>query len=76
MAGITGIFNKIKGFFRKVKMELKKVNWPNRDEVYSYTGVVLLTVSVLIVFIGIVDYMFTVIITPLIMWFKGGEDSF
>ncbi len=67
MAGITGIFDKIKDFFRKVKMELKKVNWPNRNEVYSYTGVVLLTVSVLIVFIGIVDYMFTIIITPLIM---------
>ncbi len=67
MAGITNIFSKVTDFFRKVKIELKKVNWPNREEVSSYTGVVLLTISVLIVFIGIVDYVFTIIITPLIM---------
>ncbi len=59
--------SKVTDFLKKVKMELKKVNWPNRQELSSYTAVVLLTVTALIIFIGIVDALFTQIITPLIM---------
>lgn len=62
-----GIFGKIGGFLKNVKMELKKVNWPNTNELSSYTLVVLITVIVLISFIGVVDLIFSSIITPLIM---------
>ncbi|MFW6270927.1 MAG: preprotein translocase subunit SecE [Bacillota bacterium] len=62
-----GIIGKIGKFFRSVKNELKKVNWPNRNELSSYTLVVLITVIALISFIGIVDLIFSNIITPLIM---------
>lgn len=62
-----GIFGKIGNFFRNVKIELKKVNWPDRNEITSYTLVVLVTVTVLISFIGLVDLIFSNIITPLIM---------
>ena len=61
------VFSKIGKFFRKVKMELKKVNWPDKEEISSYTLVVLVTVTVLIGFIGVIDYLLTKIITPLIM---------
>ena len=62
-----GIFGKVGKFLRKVKMELKKVNWPDTNELSSYTLVVLITVAVLIGFIGVVDLLFSSIITPLIM---------
>lgn len=62
-----GFLGKIGGFFKKVRLELRKVNWPNRKDLQSYTLVVLVTVAVLIAFIGIIDVTLTNIITPFIM---------
>ncbi len=62
-----GFFGKIAKFFRQVKSEMKKVNWPTRNELSSFTLVVLITVIVLISFIGIVDLLLSNIITPLII---------
>lgn len=62
-----GFLGKIGGFLKKVRLELRKVNWPSRKDLQSYTIVVLITVSVLIAFIGIIDVALTNIITPFIM---------
>jgi preprotein translocase subunit SecE len=50
------------GFFEKTKRsskaslnELKKVHWPNKKELISYTNVVLATVAVITALIWIVD---------------------
>ncbi|MFW5984650.1 MAG: preprotein translocase subunit SecE [Halanaerobiaceae bacterium] len=67
MGAIRDKVSKVTDFLKKVKMELQKVNWPNREELTSYTAVVLITVTTLIIFIGVVDALFTQIITPLIM---------
>ena len=61
------MFGKIGKFFKQVKGELKKVHWPNKNELSSYTLVVIITVVALIAFIGVIDLAFTNIITPLIM---------
>ncbi|ADL11700.1 preprotein translocase subunit SecE [Acetohalobium arabaticum] len=61
------IFGKIKKFFREVKAELKKVNWPNQSVLLSYTTVVIVTVLAVMLFIGGVDLIFSRIITPLIL---------
>ena len=37
-------FTQIKQFYRDVKLEMKKVSWPTRQEVYSTTFVVLIAV--------------------------------
>ena len=42
-------------FFREVKLEMKKVSWPSRQEVIGNTIIVLVTVAVLSVLIGIED---------------------
>ncbi len=63
----TSFFGKIVKFFRQVKGELKKVNWPNREELTSNTLVVLVTVIVLIAFIGIIDFVLANILTPFIL---------
>lgn len=48
-----------KGFFKGVRSELKKVTWPTRDELLSYTTVVLVMCGLLAIGTGIVDAVFT-----------------
>jgi len=48
----------IKEYFRGVKIETKKVVWPTRKELISYTGVVLLTCVALSLAIWAVDSAF------------------
>lgn len=43
-------------FLREVIDELRKVVWPTAGELYRYTLVVLVTVVVISLFIGAVDY--------------------
>lgn len=42
-------------FLGEVRAELKKVHWPTRKELLSYTSTVLLTVFILSVFIFAID---------------------
>jgi preprotein translocase subunit SecE len=42
-------------FLREVRAELKKVNWPNREQIVSYTVVVLVITTVLTTLIWGVD---------------------
>jgi preprotein translocase subunit SecE len=49
-------------FLRQVRAELKKVDWPTREELLSYTVVVLVTVTVLTTFVFGLDYLFTKLI--------------
>ena len=37
---------RLKEYFRGIKIELKKVIWPTKSELASYTGVVILTCAV------------------------------
>jgi len=46
---------KIKEFFREVKVEIKKVVYPSREELMGSTWVVIFTAVVISVFLGIVD---------------------
>lgn len=48
-----------KRFFRNVIAELKKVNWPNRKEVTTYTIVVIAMVLVVAIIISIWDTILT-----------------
>jgi len=51
-------YEKARTFFKEVKIEMKKVTWPNRDELTTYTVVVLVVVVILSLYIGIVDRIF------------------
>jgi preprotein translocase subunit SecE len=48
-------------FLRDVYDELRKVVWPTWGELYRYTLVVIVTVLILGLFIGGVDYLVTAI---------------
>ena len=49
------MMNKIKEFFREVKIEIKKVVYPSREELIGSTWVVIITSIVISLFLGIVD---------------------
>ncbi len=46
-------------FMREVRSELRKVSWPTRAEVINYSIVVLVTVIVLTIMIGLLDWAFS-----------------
>jgi len=54
-AGV-GLPQKISGFWREFKTEMKKVTYPSRKETVSTTAVVIVTVLVIVLFLGLVDY--------------------
>lgn len=60
------MFDKIKNFFREVKTEAKKVNYPSRDELMGSTWVVITTVVIVSVFLGIVDVSLAKIVRLLV----------
>ena len=46
-------------FYRQVVAELRKVIWPTRTELITYTTVVVVFVVAVAVVVGIFDYVFT-----------------
>ncbi len=52
-------------FGKEVKSELSKVSWPSRTEVINYSIVVLITVIVLTLFIGAIDWVFSTFVLEL-----------
>ena len=55
----------VRQFLREVRLELKKVDWPTRKELITYTIVVLVTITVLTAFVAGVDYVFSRLLSGL-----------
>ena len=56
-------FNKIINFIKEALAELKKVIWPSRKELKNSTIAVVFTIIIASVFIGLIDLVFTKILT-------------
>ena len=56
------MLKKIKEFFKEVKIELKKVVFPSREEVIGSTKVVLVLVLIIAVFLGFIDQLLSKIV--------------
>jgi preprotein translocase subunit SecE len=54
---ITGTYNDTRDFLHDVRVEMKQVTWPSREDVVSTTGVVIATVFFFGVFLGVVDWL-------------------
>ena len=50
-----GAWKTITQFFKDVRIDMKKVIWPSRQEVINYTIVVLVTVTIVATFILVLD---------------------
>ncbi len=49
------MIKRIKDFLREVKIEIKKVVFPTKDELIGSTWVVIIVVLIISLFLGIVD---------------------
>ena len=56
----------VRQFLKEVRLELKKVDWPSRRELISYTVVVLATLIVTTMYVAGLDYVFSKAILDLL----------
>ncbi len=59
--------SKITTFLKEVRLEIKKVNWPTRQETFRYTLIVLGVSAAVAVFLGGLDFIFTTILEQFIL---------
>jgi preprotein translocase subunit SecE len=62
-----GLFGRIGLFYRQVVSELRKVIWPTREQLSTYTAVVLVFVAFIIAVVSGLD----AILTKVIFWIFG-----
>lgn len=55
MEKIKLIMNKAVQFLSQAKSELKKVTWPTRKQTLASTGVVIVIVAIIALYLGIID---------------------
>jgi len=56
------MFEKLKNYLSETRIELKKVTWPNKEELKDATRVVVISTILLTVFIGVIDQILSSII--------------
>lgn len=49
----------LSAFFKETKIELRKVIWPTKDETIKTTGMIMVAVIIVAIFLWIVDAFFT-----------------
>jgi preprotein translocase subunit SecE len=54
---VTGTYQDTRDFLHDVRVEMKQVTWPSREDVVSTTGVVIATVFFFGVFLAVVDWL-------------------
>ena len=62
-----GIFARVGLYYRQVLSELKKVVWPTRNMLTTYTAVVLVFVTFIIAVVSVIDF----VLTKVVFWVFG-----
>jgi len=57
---------KLRRFFHDIRIELKKVIWPTRHELLTFTGMVIVAILVVGIFFWILDTGFTALLKLII----------
>ncbi|XOB41642.1 MAG: preprotein translocase subunit SecE [Candidatus Nealsonbacteria bacterium] len=58
---------KILTFLKEVRLEIKKVNWPTRQETLRYTLIVIGISIAVAIFLGGIDFIFTTLLNKFIL---------
>lgn len=61
------IVNRATTFLKEVRLEIKKVDWPTRQETIRYTIIVIGVCVAVALFLGGIDFLFTTILNRLIL---------
>ena len=62
-----GLFARVGLFYRQVTNELTKVVWPTRNQLTTYTAVVLVFVTFIIAVVSLLD----LVLTKIVFWVFG-----
>jgi len=65
---IAGIPQKIVSFFKEVRLEMKKVNWPTRKETVKYTLIVVGFSVITAIFLGGLDAFYQFLLNKFIIY--------
>jgi len=61
------IFAKLITFLKEVRLEMKRVNWPSRQQTIRYTLVVIGISVAIAAYLGTLDFLFTKLLNKFIM---------
>jgi len=61
------MFTKIITFLKEVKLEIKKVNWPTRQETIRYTLIVIGISAAVAMFLGVLDFIFITLLNKFVL---------
>ena len=67
VADKLGLFGRIGLFYRQVVNELTKVVWPTRNQLTTYTAVVMVFVTFIIAVVSLLD----LVLTKIVFWVFG-----
>jgi len=65
LSRIANPFRNLWRFLRDVYSELQRVVWPSHEETYSFTVVIILAITIVAVWVGVLDLFFTTLISIL-----------
>lgn len=59
--------NKLTTFIKEARAELRKVNWPTRDQTIKFTGVVIGVSLAVSLFLGALDFLFEYVLKTFVI---------
>ena len=60
------MLNRIINFLKEVRLEMKKVNWPTREETIRYTLIVVGVSVAVAAYLGALDFVFTTLLNKFV----------
>ncbi len=64
---IANIPSKIISYFKEVKLEMKKVNWPSRQETTKYTLIVIGVSLIVAFYLGSLDFLYSFLLNKFVI---------
>jgi len=64
---MTKLIQRVINFLKEVKVELKKVNWPTKQETINYTLIVIGVSLAVAIFLGGLDFIFTWVLNTFVL---------
>jgi len=64
---IQSIPSKITTFLKEVRLEMKKVNWPTRQQTLRYTLIVIGVSVAIAIYLGAIDFILTTLLNKFIL---------
>lgn len=59
--------SKLISFLQEARVELSRVNWPNRETILRYTAMVIVMSVIVSLFLGSLDYFFSYLVETFLL---------